>query len=201
MRAKKSRALRRRRSAEPSLIRRHAGTLVSTGAVVALIGLMWMAGAERPAPGQRVSEVAPRFALPATDGTVKSLEGYRGRNVLLYFNEGVGCDSCFTQMVQLEAHDDHLERVGVTVLPVVTNPPEMVASEAARFGIRTPFLSDATKRTSAAYGVLGTGHHADLPGHSFILVDGEGIIRWRGDYPSMFVSPDGLLSEVRRALP
>jgi hypothetical protein len=39
--------------------------------------------------------------------------------------------------------------------------------------------------------------HENLPGHSFILIDGSGHIAWRGDYPSMFVDADQLLSNIR----
>jgi hypothetical protein len=41
--------------------------------------------------------------------------------------------------------------------------------------------------------------HANLPGHSFILVDGSGRIAWGGDYPSMFVTTDKLLSDIGSA--
>jgi len=42
--------------------------------------------------------------------------------------------------------------------------------------------------------------HADLPGHSFVLIDKAGNQRWYGEYPSMFISPDDLLTEVHNHL-
>jgi hypothetical protein len=47
-----------------------------------------------------------------------------------------------------------------------------------------------------AYDVLGLGMHADMPGHTFILVDRHGVIRWRHDYTTMFVPPEKLLKEI-----
>jgi hypothetical protein len=38
--------------------------------------------------------------------------------------------------------------------------------------------------------------HANLPGHSFVLVDASGRIRWRGDFPSMYVSTNELLADM-----
>jgi hypothetical protein len=49
---------------------------------------------------------------------------------------------------------------------------------------------------SGAYDTLGTGHHANLPGHSFILVGPDGTIDWRGDYPGMWVEPATVASTV-----
>jgi peroxiredoxin len=129
-----------------------------------------------------------------------ALEKLRGENVLLYFNEGAGCDSCFTQLVELEQHLDHLAERGTTLVPVSPNPLPTTVVEAARFGIRTPFAVDDGMEVAASYDVLGRGHHAGLPGHSFVLVDAEGSVRWRGDYPGMWVSPEELLSEIDGAL-
>jgi len=85
------------------------------------------------------------------------------------------------------------------VLPIVVNRADQVGSELNRFGLRTPFLIDADESVSDAYGVLGRGMHENLPGHSFILVDASGRIAWRGDYPSMFIATDQLLSDIGSA--
>lgn len=53
---------------------------------------------------------------------------------------------------------------------------------------------------SRAYGTLGKGMHARLPGHSFVLVDKTGVQRWYGEYPSMWLSPADLLTQVRQHL-
>ena len=55
-------------------------------------------------------------------------------------------------------------------------------------GVRTPFLLEPTARVSTAYGTLGKGMHAGLPGHSFVLIDADGTQRWYGEYPSMYLS-------------
>ena len=64
-------------------------------------------------------------------------------------------------------------------------------------GVRTPFLLD-DGTVSKAYGTIGKGMHADLPGHSFVLIDKAGNQRWYGAYPSMWLSNADLLKEVQQ---
>jgi len=116
--------------------------------------------------------------------------------VLLYFNEGVGCDACFYQTVELEKNADRLEAEGIELLPIVVNPADQVRNELMRFGITTPYLIDADGRVSKDYGVMGKGMHANLPGHGFVLIDGEGEIRWQKEYSSMYASTSELLAAV-----
>jgi peroxiredoxin len=143
---------------------------------------------------------APPFELASTDGTTVSLADHRGHDVLLYFSEGVGCDACFYQQAKIEAEQQRFTDAGLTVIPVVVNPAGDVRRELDRFGLTTPFLIDPDRSVSAAYDTIGRGHHADLPGHSFVLVDGEGNMRWRMDEPSMFVEPERLVDGAVAAL-
>lgn len=166
-----------------------AGIALIAAAVVAAVAV---GGRTTPTT---VNGAAPSFRLASTAGGTVSLADYRGRTVLLYFNEGVGCDVCFYQMAKLEA-DGALAGAGVTVLPIVMNPASEAAAELRRFGIQTPYLIDADGSVSRAYKTLGTGHHAGLPGHSFVLVGTDGTMRWRGDYPGMWVEPSALADTI-----
>ncbi|HEX7659173.1 MAG TPA: peroxiredoxin family protein [Pseudonocardiaceae bacterium] len=157
------------------------------------------AAANNDSPG--VGHPAPAFSLTNTDGRTVSLAGYRGRTVVLYFNEGVGCDVCFYQTAEFEKHAADLTKAGVTILPIVMNPANQVRPELTRFGLHTPYLIDGTGSVSKAYGVLGKGMHADMPGHGFVLVDKNGVERWYGEYPSMYLSTADLLKQVTSHLP
>ena len=176
------------------------GTWIGLGAVgVAVVGLLVLGGGDEGSGGRLEAGSAPAFSLASTSGEQVSLSDFKGRDVLLYFSEGVGCDPCFTQMRELEAHNSHLQEEGLTVVPIVVNGADDVHMEMERFGLQTDFLIDPDKGVSDAYDTLGTGHHAELPGHSFVFVDGQGEIRWREDYASMFVAPDDLISSVASA--
>ena len=142
---------------------------------------------------------APDFALTDTSGTEHTLADHRGENVLLYFNEGAGCQSCIVQMGEIEKHAKAFDAEDVTVLPVVMNTREQILADMELNGVKTPFLLD-DGTVSDAYGTLGKGMHAGLPGHSFVLIDKQGQQRWYGEYPSMWLDPTELLDEVRSRL-
>ena len=188
-RSKQRRITRRKR-------RRAAPWAVGGAVLAAVVGLFWATAQGPGGETVKVGARAPAFSLSTTAGGNLSLADLRGKNALLYFSEGVGCDPCFTQMAELEQHQSHMDELGITLVPLMTNPRETVAREATRFGIKERILIDESKQVSKAYDVLGRGHHADLPGHSFILVGGDGTVLWRRDYPAMYVKSSDLLAEV-----
>jgi peroxiredoxin len=146
-----------------------------------------------------VIRTAPGFTLTDTSGTQHTLAQHRGENVLLYFSEGAGCQSCLVQMGAIEKQADAFAKEGVTVLPIVMNTREQITADMATNGVTTPFLLD-DGTVSRAYGTLGKGMHAGLPGHSFVLIDKQGQQRWYGEYPSMWLAPQQLLKEIQTRL-
>ena len=184
----------RERLARKQRLRRFTALGVAL-AVVALVAFaLWRAV---PTTGS-TETAAPGFTLRTTAGTTVSLSDYRGRPVVLYFNEGAGCGACTMQMAEIEK-DPTFQASGITVLPIVMNTAEQIMPDLQQFGVTTPYLLD-DGTTSRAYGTLGTGMHAGLPGHGFVLVDEDGVKRWFGNYPSMFIAPADLLKEVRARL-
>jgi peroxiredoxin len=146
-----------------------------------------------------VIRTAPGFTLTDTSGTQHTLAQHRGENVLLYFSEGAGCQSCLVQMGAIEKQAQAFAKEGVTVLPIVMNTREQITADMATNGVTTPFLLD-DGTVSRAYGTLGKGMHAGLPGHSFVLIDKQGQQRWYGEYPSMWLAPQQLLKEIQTRL-
>ena len=139
---------------------------------------------------------APDFSLTDTSGATHTLAQHRGENVLLYFSEGAGCQSCLVQMGAIEKQAKAFADEDVTVLPIVMNTKAQITHDMKLNGVTTPFLLD-DGTVSAEYGTLGKGMHAGLPGHSFVLIDKQGVQRWYGEYPSMWLDPGDLLAEVR----
>ena len=179
--------------------RRRRLTVISVAllAVVTVVSAMLLTS--RPA-SEAQARPAPAFTLTDTDGQVVSLEQFRGSNVLLYFNEGAGCQSCLVQMAEIERDEDLFAGLDLTVLPIVMNTRDQITRDMRLNGVRTPFLLD-DGTVSDAYGTLGKGMHAGLPGHSFVLIDRDGQQRWYGEYPSMWLSPTDLLVQVQEHLP
>ena len=145
------------------------------------------------------TRVAPDFTLTDTAGNAVRLSDYRGSNVLLYFSEGAGCQSCLVQMREIEKDAKAFADADLTVLPIVMNSRDQIMTDMAANGVTTPFLLD-DGTVSRDYGTLGKGMHAGLPGHSFVLVDKTGRQRWYGEYPSMWRDPQDLLRDVEQRL-
>lgn len=169
-----------------------------------LVGLLVIAGlvayalvSARPETGA-TEELATPFTMPLSDGGEVSLSDYAGSPVILYFNEGAGCDSCITQMAAIEQNPG-FAAAGIEVLPVVMNTAEQINPVRERFDVSAPFALDDGS-VSLAYGTLGNGMHAGLPGHGFVLIDAEGVQRWYGNYPSMWLDPEELLEIVTAEL-
>ena len=138
---------------------------------------------------------APRFSLPTSAGSEVALDQVLagGNEAMLYFSMGVGCDGCFAQIPEI---DEALAARGVTLVSVMVDPADVVASESSRFGIADPILIDSDRTVSEAYEMLGVYGHADRPSHSFALVGQDGQVKWVKHYASMFVPADEFIAEV-----
>lgn len=153
-------------------------------------------GAGQPAPG---------FSLESASGDTVSLADYRGRNVLLYFQEGLMCQPCWTQITDLEKAGDAVQAAGVDdIVSITTDPAELLGQKVRDEGITdTPVLSDPDLAVSRQYGTTGYGMMGgSRNGHSLILVGPDGQIRWRADYGgapdyTMYVPTDQLLADLR----
>ena len=175
--------------------RRVLGVLGLLALVTVVAFGLWQS---RPTTSGASGAAAPDFTLPSTTGQTVSLADYRGSPVILYFNEGAGCGSCTQQMAQIEKHPGFAE-AGIVVLPIVMNTAAQIQVDLDMFGVTSAYLLD-DGTVSDAYGTLGKGMHAGLPGHGFVLVDEDGMLLWQGNYPSMWLDPEELLSEVTSRL-
>jgi peroxiredoxin len=179
--------------------RRRLRIMIGTASALALVAAVTaMMLTSRPESSDAI-RTAPEFTLTDTGGSEHTLAQHRGENVLLYFSEGAGCQSCIVQMGEIEKQAAAFEKLDVTVLPIVMNTREQITADMTASGVTTPFLLD-DGTVSEAYGTLGKGMHAGLPGHSFVLIDRQGRQRWYGEYPSMWLAPQDLLDEIRSNL-
>jgi peroxiredoxin Q/BCP len=151
--------------------------------------------------------VAPDFSLPSTSGSTFKLSDYRGKsNVLLFFNEGLSCQPCLTQMQGLDALNSEFKSLNIVVVSITADPVQTLAdwtqSSGPRYGM---VLSDQGLQVSRMYGMLGSDVSmmpGTAPGHSFVLVNENGMIVWRHDYGpyNMNVPNDEIIAAVKQAL-
>ena len=156
-----------------------------------------------PGPGME----APPIVLPSTSGETFELAAHRGKGVLLYFQEGIGCQPCWDQMRDYATAAGMFKAVGVDEFVTITsNPVSLLARKMRQDGVGGIVLADtdlAVSKTYHAndYGMMGTS----TDGHSFVFVDAKGLIRWRADYGgspefTMYVPPANLLADLRVGL-
>lgn len=157
----------------------------------------------QPGPGDK----APPLQLPSTDGGMFDLAALKGQNVLLYFQEGLMCQPCWDQIKDIEADFDKFEQLRVDqVVTITTDPLDALKQKVADEGLTYPVLADPGGGASGAWGTLGYGMMGgSMNGHSFILVNGKGVIDWRADYGAppktyMFVPVSNLLADLRAGL-
>jgi thioredoxin-dependent peroxiredoxin len=104
---------------------------------------------EGPAEGDR----APEFELPADDGSTVSLEGLRGRRVVLYFYPKDDTSGCTAQACEFR---DSLPRFEAGDAVIVGVSPDPVASHRKfkeKYDLNFPLLADEDHAVAEAYGV------------------------------------------------
>ena len=156
-----------------------------------------------PGPGKP----APPIVLTSSTLGKFDLAAQHGKGVLLYFQEGIGCQPCWDQMRDYATSEARFKAVGVDELVTITvDSPELLARKMRQDGVTGIVLADPDLAVSKAYhandyGMMGNS----TDGHTFIYVDPIGTIRWRADYGgkpdfTMYVPPDNLLADLRAGL-
>ena len=170
--------------------------------------------ASRPPSSSNANEVsawvgreAPTFTLPTVNGSTFHLGDYLGKgNVLLFFHEGLSCSPCLKQTADLDKDYKNFEALNTTVVAITTDSQSNLGQWAKLNGItHLVVLSDRDLSVDRLYKTLGY-NVSMMPGtsagHTFILVDPSGVIKWRADYGpgTMYVQDNELVSSVAKAL-
>lgn len=220
-RPRTGRERRRRRQAEarkrPILARRVGpvpvwGVLAAVLGVAGVIGIATvnsLSGADSGPPlrydvgNPGVGATAPDFELASATGSPFRLSAQR-EEVLLYFHEGLGCAPCWRQVDDIQADLAKFNALGIDVVAAISIDPAAAQQQRAQTrGISLPVLADTDRTVSAAYDALSYGMMGGAtPGHTFILIGSDGVIRWRADYGgppdfTMYVPNGTLLAELR----
>lgn len=152
-----------------------------------------------PGPGAQ----APAIVLPSTDGGTFDLGASAGKTVLLYFQEGVGCQPCWDQMADIEANWTQFRAAGIDEFVTITSDSlDLIKQKIDQDGIAGPVLADTNLAISKSYDANSYGMMGDSrDGHTFIVVDPAGVITWRADYGgapdyTMYVPVPSLLADL-----
>lgn len=150
-----------------------------------------------------VGKPAPDFSLTDHQGKTYALADLKGKNVVLFFNEGMMCyPACWNQIAAL-GQDARWQELNAVALSVVVDS----SSEWNKAVSKMPELAQATvvhdngAKVSGAYGMLKTSssmHYGQLPGHTYVVIDATGTIRHAYDDPNMAIHNDQLVDELRK---
>src|SRR5919204_2268933 len=123
--------------------------------VTAMLMFAAAGGAQTPAPELKVGDPAPDFSLQASDGKTYQLSDFKGKQavVLAWFPKAY-TRGCTIECKSLAEHGDLIKKYDVTYFMISVDPLEQNKGFAEQQHADFPLLSDPTKETAQAYGVL-----------------------------------------------
>lgn len=152
---------------------------------------------------EAMGQKAPDFELASIDGTTFKLNDYRGKNIILFFNEGARCyPACWDQIAQF-GNDLRFNTENVTAFSIVTDSKNQwldIVRKTPNMA-KAKILFDTSRSVSKAYDVLYLNspmHPGSLPGHTYLIIDKDGIIRYTLDDPNMAIANDKLIKEIEK---
>jgi thioredoxin-dependent peroxiredoxin len=136
-------------------------------AAMLVAGVMTQTAATQGAAELKVGDMAPDFNLQGTDGKTHKLSDYRGKQavVVAWFPRAF-TQGCTIECKSLADNGDKIKRYNVTYFMASVDPLEenmkFAKATSVKLGDRVvekkeadfPMLSDPTKETAKAYGVL-----------------------------------------------
>lgn len=148
---------------------------------------------------------APDFSLESYgNGEMVSLSSLKGKKVVLFFSEGAMCyPGCWDQISAFVKDKENFAAKGAVVYTIVVDPKEDwkdAVDEEPKMASANVLL-DAGAQVSTRYGVLtvdSSMHRGQYPGHTYLIVDEKGIIRYLLDDESMLVRNKELLAELAK---
>ena len=121
-----------------------------------------------------VGEAAPDFSLPGSDGKTHKLSAFRGqKGVVLAWFPKANSAHCSAECKSLRENGAAIARAGVAVFALSVDDAATNKRFAESLGLDYPVLSDPTKATAKAYGVLNPANGLAQRWTFFIGKDGK----------------------------
>lgn len=138
---------------------------------------------------------APTFALPDQEGTIHSLEQYKGKWVVLYFYPKDDTPGCTKEACNFRDSTEDFKKLGVVILGVSKDSVASHKKFAEKYHLNFPILSDESKKTIVAYnalGVLGVKR-------TTALIDPEGNIKKVYENVNPLIHASQVMSDIKGA--
>ncbi len=175
------------------------------GIIVIIVGLLIWGKRNEPVDetSKLVGKPAPEFSLSDRDGKVYTLRSLKGKNVVLFFSEGLICyPACWDEMIAL-AKDNRFQENNTVALSVVVDSKEawQKATNEISDLKQAAILFDTDKRVSEEYGMLkvkSSMHNGSTPGHTYVIIDKNGVVRFVYDDIKMGKNEDKLAEQIKK---
>ncbi len=150
-----------------------------------------------------IGKAAPDFELEDSDGKKVKLSDLKGKNVVLFFSEGLMCyPACWDQMAKLGSDPRFNNEATVSYSIIMDQKSEWQKAFDKMPELRsTKVLFDVYGVASKTYNTLdleSSMHRGRIPGHTYFLIDKEGIIRYFFDDPQMGIRNDQIYQELQK---
>jgi peroxiredoxin Q/BCP len=111
--------------------------------------------AQTPAPELKVGDQAPDFTLPGSDGKTYKLSDFKGKKavVIAWFPKAF-TQGCTIECKSLAQNGDKIRKFNVAYFMASVDPADANKGFAEQEKADFPILSDPSKETAKAYGVL-----------------------------------------------
>lgn len=148
-----------------------------------------------------VGKPMPDIRLLDQDGKIYTATDFKGKNTVLFFNEGLMCyPACWNQIASFGSDErfnsDQIQAISVVVdsakdwQRAISQMPQLAKAT-------TMFDSDANASRQLGLLTLASSmHRGSLPGHTYIVLDKDAIIRYVFDDPNMAIANDMLFGKI-----
>ena len=140
---------------------------------------------------------APEFSLPDQNGTIHTLEQYKGKKVILYFYPKDNTAGCTKQACGFSERYPQFTEQGAVVIGVNKDSVASHKKFGEKYGLAFPLLSDPELETIQAYNVW---HEKKMAGRTYMgivrttyLIDENGIIVKASDKVKAADNPQQML--------
>lgn len=148
-----------------------------------------------------VGKPLPNVQLTDADGKVYTTDSFKSKNTVLFFSEGIMCyPACWDEIAALAA-DPRLNNDDTAVYSVVADSPKqwVTAREQMPSLAKAMLLFDQNTAVVKQLGIsnLPSSMHAgSTPGHTYIVLDKQGVVRYVFDDPRMANNVEQIVSEI-----
>mgnify|MGYP005673453571 CR=1 FL=1 len=142
----------------------------------------------------KIGDTAPAFTLKTIDKSDVSLSDYEGKKVILAFYPGAFTGVCDKEMCAFQDNFAKLNNADVNVLGISVDSPWANNAFSQKYNLGFPLLSDVDRKVVKSYDASFVGL-GGIEGYVsadrvVIVIDGDGIVRYRWDAENPGVEPD-----------